>query len=189
MGMFTSVIHPETGHEIQFKCGWGDDCDTYRLGDTVDWRYDPDTPMGGKLLDGAYYGESFKGNKSTGHWWIVIKDHTIIAVEQVETHPDGTPDDVLIREGIFRGGCTGQQAHVEAKYKVELPPLDAWTVKAWAKKAMDEERSRRRERAWDIEDYGCTREEKAHRCMVRFIHARTKEDGILRQILPPEPVP
>jgi len=36
MGMFTSVAHPNTREEIQFKCGY-DMCERYNVGDTVNW--------------------------------------------------------------------------------------------------------------------------------------------------------
>jgi hypothetical protein len=55
MGMFTSVAHPETGEEVQFKTGI-DDCDWVTLGEEVPWQIWPDMPGRGKLLDGVYWG-------------------------------------------------------------------------------------------------------------------------------------
>ena len=71
MGMFTSVVHPDDGRELQIKCGT-DDCERYHVGDTVNWFIRKERPKSGKLVDGVYqaYDDDF----------VVIKDHKIVAV-------------------------------------------------------------------------------------------------------------
>jgi hypothetical protein len=172
MGMFTSVIHPDTGKEIQFKCGW-DDCDTYRVGDTVDWYYAEDTPMCGKLLDNVYNGEGLTLRDTFTCYWIIIKDHKIHAVVDVE----------YMAGGEFKGGFAGQLAYLYHKYELKPPPLAVWSLAAWAKAAKDGERTRQLQREWDAEDYGLPLNTRAANAMHRYTLARLREDGILRKIL------
>lgn len=104
MGMFTSIIHPEDGRELQIKSGI-DDCDTYKLGDTVDWfigRY----PFTGKLFDGVYSSYSDLGPDD----WVVIKNHVVLAVEDKDLDYD------MLYE----------------KYSIQEPPRDLWDAEALA---------------------------------------------------------
>jgi hypothetical protein len=86
--MFTSITHPVGDREIQIKTG-SDSCDTYRLGDKVDWYADPFRPGRGKLLDGVYSGNSLE--RVNGEYkhpfddkkfieWVIIKNHTVHAI-------------------------------------------------------------------------------------------------------------
>jgi hypothetical protein len=187
--MFTSVLHPLTGDEIQIKSGW-DDCEWYKLGDTVDWRIRPDRPLEGKLLDGAYEGEStywdYEQKKIvwTGHCWVVIKNHVIVAVEAMEMSPPELRD----RDGMFRGGFYAQQAFIEKKHGVRPPSLDLWSMEAWAAYARREEMHRRQLWEWNAEDYGLSLEEKAQKAFYRFFVRAFKEDCVIRRLLPPMPV-
>jgi hypothetical protein len=77
MGMFTTII-PDEGPTIQIKCGY-DDCDTYRMGQVVDYCPDLKRPGRGKLPDDAYLGIVAED----GDWldrWVIIKDHKVHAI-------------------------------------------------------------------------------------------------------------
>jgi len=79
MGMFTEVVHPETGQNIQIKTG-DDDLDVYRVGDPVKWFVSHDYVGSYCLLDGVY-GEG----REIGHGpYVVIKDHHVLAVVDAE---------------------------------------------------------------------------------------------------------
>lgn len=72
MGMFTTIIHPDDGRELQIKCGW-DQCETYKIGDSVKWHVIESCPGQGYLLDGIYSSYSKNGDDD----WVVIKNHII----------------------------------------------------------------------------------------------------------------
>lgn len=66
MGMYTVMIHPETGEEIQIKTG-ADDLERFTVGDCI------------VNLDGIYQGI---GEKYRLHW-IIVKGGVFVAVEPV----------------------------------------------------------------------------------------------------------
>ena len=179
MGMFTSVID-ERGREFQFKCGW-DDCDTYRVGDKVDQRVYPDELFAGKLLDGAYHAECgrWEGGKlvDRDERWVVIKAATVVALVPVERDA----------EGCLVGGEDVQADVVARRHGVMPYPLDTWTDAAYLKYAKEQAASARRQRDWDVEDYGKTPMEAAASAVTRFVRAKMREDGVYRRILPPVP--
>lgn len=102
MGMFTSVLHPKDGRELQIKSGF-DDCDTYKLGDTVDW-FVSSYPFSGKLFDGVYSSYSDLGPDD----WVIIKNHVVVAVEDKELDYD----------------------KLYEKYGIQEPPRDLWSAEA-----------------------------------------------------------
>lgn len=75
MGMFTSIIHPEDGRELQIKTG-DDDLEQYKVGDTVNWYFNKERPGEGNLLDGVYHAISNIGEKYV-YDWVLIKNHII----------------------------------------------------------------------------------------------------------------
>lgn len=75
MGMYTSVVHPVDGRELQIHTG-DDQCDRYKVGYSVAWNIDERNPGHGTLLDGVYPSYSDNGLDDL----VVIKDHVIIAV-------------------------------------------------------------------------------------------------------------
>lgn len=75
MGMYTSVIIGKDS-ELQFKSDV-DDCETYRIGDVVNWKIWPDQPGIGKLLDGVYEAV-LVGNKTEIQYSVVIDNHRVI---------------------------------------------------------------------------------------------------------------
>jgi hypothetical protein len=113
MGMFTSVIDPIDGTEHQIKCGY-DDCDTYHVGDSVDWYINKSCPRSGKLLDDVY--DSYDG------MWVVIKDHVVVAVL-----PESYGDYNSIKE----------------KFQVQDLPDSEWPEESWIKSRELEEKRKK----------------------------------------------
>lgn len=137
MGLFTSIIHPVDGREIQIKCGW-DECETYKVGDNVGQHPFPNHAGEGYLLDDVYHG--------WGDAFVVVKDGVIAAVVDDEpaktavraarTQPsdDEEPDFVGIEECCI---------FLRAKWGVQDPPREWWPEQAWAAKSEREERWRK----------------------------------------------
>lgn len=187
MGSFTQVDLDAATH-VQFHTG-DDQCQTYKVGDPVHWSVNTRDAGVGCCLDGVYHGEAYDGRADLkGHYWVVIKDHVLVAVVPVERND---PDDAetCARHGIFKDGHAAQQAYVAARYGVVEPPIEAWPDSAWARKAKADERSRRRLAKWDAEDYGKSPDEKATRTFGRFMSAKTREESFFRKVMPPTPLP
>ena len=109
MGMFTTIIHPNDGRDLQIKTGW-DSCDIYSVGDTVDW-FLSESPGSGTLLDGAY--ESFEDD------WVIIKDHKVHAIV-----PRG--------EDVHEGTLWKQ-------FELQAPGRSNWTEEAWEEQRVRRE--------------------------------------------------
>jgi len=114
MGMFTSVAHPDTGEEIQFKCGY-DMCERYNVGDTVNWYVIDSWPGAGHLLDGVYDGYP--------NYWVIIKDHIIVAVEEKE-------EDV-------------SETAMERRWGIEELPRETWSEKVWEEERICKEKAKK----------------------------------------------
>jgi len=71
MGMFTTIIHPESGEDIQIKMGHSDNMEVFKIGDRV------------VDVDGVYEGagEWDAETREITYWWVVIKDSRAIAIE------------------------------------------------------------------------------------------------------------
>jgi len=79
MGMFTTIIEPTTEGGIQIKTGFGrDQCETYRVGDSVKWG-EP---------DGVYEGVGREAGSWFELWEVVIEGGTVASCTR---YPDGTP--------------------------------------------------------------------------------------------------
>lgn len=113
MGMFTSIIHPVDGRELQIKCGY-DDCDTYHVGDTVDWYINRSYPRSGKLLDDVY--------QSYDDTWVVIKDHVVAAVLDKDA---------------------GDYYSIKEKFQVKDLPDSEWPEESWIKYRKQQEESKK----------------------------------------------
>lgn len=188
MGMFTTIETPE-GWDIQIYTG-RDNCERYRVGDEVNWRFH-ETALEGTLLDGVYPGEAYEWvgggisngrysgkSEKRGDFWVVIKDHMVVAITPIERDANGE----------YKGGELAQQAFVMARYGVKEPPLDAWSDAAWARHAQQQERSRRRQRQWDAEDYGKSPEQQAREIIGRFTRDKMREEGFFRKLIKPVPL-
>jgi len=117
MGMYTSVVHPEDGRELQIKCG-EDVCETYKVGDDVGAKPDPQNPESGYLLDDVYESYSNRGEDD----WVIISGGKVIAVEPRNEDP----------------------ALLRAKYNVLPPPREWWPEETWERKAQLEAQSKAR---------------------------------------------
>lgn len=101
MGCFTTIIHPVDGRELQIKTGH-DSCETYKVGDAVNWYIDPELPGWGALLDGVYDSCSGKGDDDD---LVVIIDHKVAGVmsladlrrETIESDLELKNREVLVR--------------------------------------------------------------------------------------------
>lgn len=122
MGMFTTILHG--GHEYQIKTGF-DYCDTYQVGDTVDWK--PDDRWPGSHIDGVYDDAHCKV-------WVVIKDRQVVAVEP---RTDNVDTDWHADRPVL-----------EAKYGITDPPHDLWPESAWKAQADAEARHQAEYAAW-----------------------------------------
>jgi hypothetical protein len=159
MGLYTSLKHPETGEEIQFKCGH-DYCEWVELGEPVEWTIRPDEPGTGYLLDGVYWGNHGHTKTEDGEYvsadvWVVIKDHVLVAVHDMH-------------------------APIEAWYLwydiPEKPPREWWTEEAWA--AHD------KMVAEVAAQYQLELDEAGGNPMSVFIAKMMKGPSIMEQILP-----
>lgn len=110
MGMFTRIIHPKDGRELQIKSGY-DDCETYHVGDTVSWYINKSWPRTGKLLDDVY--DSYDDD------WVVIKDHVVVAVVDREA---------------------GDYNSLRERFEIQDIPDSAWPEEAWIKQREAENR-------------------------------------------------
>jgi hypothetical protein len=122
MGMYTSIIHPDDGRELQIKSGW-DDCETYHVGDIVEWFIDKDAPKEGKLLDDVYSSYSDKGDDD----WVVIKDHQVLTLIPRTKNEYG--DHQILRD----------------RFGIKDLPDSEWSDEAWAEKIEQEKQ-------WEKED-------------------------------------
>lgn len=111
MGMFTTIIHPVTGEDVQIKCGY-DDLETYHVGDTVNWFIDKDWPKYGKLLDDVYLGY----NKAYDDTWVIIKDHIVLAVSDRNFNDE---------EETYE--------NLKTRYNIQEVPDNEWSEEVWAK--------------------------------------------------------
>ena len=106
MGMFTSIIHPKDGRELQIKTRH-DSYDTYKIGDKVNYFINKDYFGHGGIFDGVYESYSDKGVDD----WVIIKGHKVIAVRSLKRNK--YPD--LIKQ-----------------YKIRKPSKNLWTKRAYA---------------------------------------------------------
>jgi len=115
MGVFTTVLH--NGQELQFKHGW-DNCDTYSVGDKIDWTPDPRYP--GEHIDGVY--------KAHEDSQVVVKDCVIVAIEPA----DADLAEIVARYKIKKPSHKlWTKAQWKAKHKREAEHAAEYA--AWAK--------------------------------------------------------
>jgi hypothetical protein len=79
--MYTSIVHPISGKEIQIKTG-DDALGCYHIGDKVCTHVHPRDFGSGCCFDGAYLGIALLDNKQykTEEYWVVIKDSIVYSV-------------------------------------------------------------------------------------------------------------
>jgi hypothetical protein len=183
MGMFTSIIHPVDGRELQIKCGW-DMCSTYRVGDNVGQYPSPQEPGGGYLLDDVYHG--------WGDAFVVIKDGVVAAVvdeepvkaevraARPEPSDDEDPDFVGIDECI---------SLLRARWGVQDPPRELWSEEAWAAKAEREEQWRKEREEYEQSIAHLDGHARLAAVMGRMLKRRLDYSSIARSAIFVEPLP
>lgn len=156
LGMYTSIMHPELGIEIQIKTGF-DDCEFIELGKEVPWKIWPDKPGQGHLLDGVYYGVSYP--EEPNNWWVIIKDHKVVGL-----HEQFAPSKAW-----------------EMFYGIEAPPREWWTEEAWEAREKDIEAraSALAERQLRQGQQGITMPE-----LYKFMMEQMTEPSLMEQVLP-----
>lgn len=112
MGMYSTVIHPEDGRELQFKTGW-DDLEVFKVGDKVEQYPLKYSPGHLKYQDGIYDSYSDKGDDD----WVVISQGIIYLEPRVEDDSD----DAL-------------QYPFASKYVFVEPARDLWPEWKWKEK-------------------------------------------------------
>jgi hypothetical protein len=165
MGLFTSVIHPDDGRELQIKSGI-DDCETYHVGDEVHWFVDRQFPRRGKLLDDVY--DSFSGRGPDD--WVVIKDHKIHAV--VPRTENGYADYQSLRE----------------QFGIEDLPDSEWTEEGWKWKREREEKCRKENEEFRKSIAHLPPKEQLALCLARPLSKQLGYAGIARRILKIDPL-
>ncbi len=165
MGLFTSVIHPEDGHELQIKSGI-DDCEIYHVGDEVRWFVDKRFPRNGKLLDDVYDSLSSRGPDD----WVVIKDHKVHAV--VPRTENGYDDYQSLRE----------------QFGIEDLPDSEWTEEGWKWKRELEERCRKENEEFEKSIAHLSPRDQLGMRLARPISKQLGYASIARQVLKIEPL-
>lgn len=179
MGLFTTVIHPETGEHLQFKTGH-DRCDEYRVGDPVDFRVLPEAGEA-HLADDAYFAQGVAG-PDRRYYVVIVKDHKVHAV--VDPLPDPQA------EGEILGFESQQEAYFRVAYGLKPLPLDAWSDEAWAARAKKDARHARELERQKGEDLLLTKDEwDTRRGANAFTRRMMREPGFLRKIFAMDPPP
>jgi len=118
--MFSTVVYD--GKEFQFKTGY-DDCDTFRVGETIAWTPDPFWP--GSHIDGVH---SACHDIRQPDWWVIVKDCVIVAVEP--------PVDLDDYKRLYE------------KYGITKPDPRLWTKEQWKAKRKREKKAKADYKAW-----------------------------------------
>lgn len=173
MGMFTRIIHPVTGEEVQIKTG-NDYLDTYMVGSVIPWEPDPGYP--GHHIDGVYKGLGDEDER--GHfrdYLVVIKNCTVVAVvDKADTEKWEDPYKALTEE-----------------YGIVPPDAALWPEDAWERFREAEARAKAEHDAWELEaaEKGYTDSERMAFLMGKLIGRRMDYNSIGRQVFSVEPIP
>lgn len=150
MGMFTTVIDPVDGQDIQIYVG-DDFCATYNVGDKVPWRINPHEVGDVSFLDGVYAGCRCSHSQPYvfEEKWVIVRDHQIIAVESFDQSIDrwDAEETLANRYGI----------HVLSDKELFTP------------KAIAEERERREQRDREFEEFFHTMPEGTSRLAAAMV--------------------
>ena len=172
MGMFTSVRHPQDGHELQIKTGW-DSCDWYDVGDEVKWSIDKQFPGSGTLLDGVY--------RSHDDHLIVIKDHIIKAVENPPIkHGSVDIDAISVKE-----------EQLIEKYDIRPLPRELWSEELWDERERREIKYEREALEFrdEMERGNVTPKQQLAYWMTRPLRNQLNYTSIARKLFSVQPLP
>ena len=164
MGMYTTIVDL-LNREWQIKTG-GDQCESYKVGQIVDWHIDPRCPGRGTLLDGVYWGCGDKGVAAT----VIIKRHVVHSVEVI---PDGVDPDF---------------AEISAKHQIRPYERSWWPAREWARLAKSKRRWKREQIRFNRRTEGMSFTQKTGLAIAQYTRKRMKEPSILRKIFDAMPI-
>ena len=164
MGMFTSIIHPKDGNELQIKTGY-DDCDTYKLGDPVKYVIHKDTFGQGGIFDGVYDSYSFERSDDD---WVIIKKHKVAAVVPRENN---------------------KYKDLIKQYSIHKPDRTLWTNLAYKKHKKMLESCKKENKEFEDSIKHLPPNEKMVRRLTKLISTRMDYEGIARKIFDVQPMP
>ena len=159
--MFTTIIHPKDGRELQIKTG-SDACETYRIGDRVEFYINKNIFGSGGIFDGVYDSFSDKGVDD----WIIIKDRKIIAVRSKSNKYEK-----LIKQ-----------------YKIRKPSRRLWTDRAYKKHLIQQKKLEIENKKFDESIKNLSPHEKFAAVFARPIMERMNYKGIMRRVFNIKPM-
>ena len=168
MGMFTSIIHPDDGRELQIKTGT-DQCEWYKVGDTVRYYIDPKLYGMEGLADGVYTSYGDNGSDDL----VVIKDHVVVAVEPQLDDYKAFPLYLQIERYTDKWG-------------IKPTPPTAWPWKARIRNQIRVSKRFIRNIIDSIKCIGKTPEEKMAYSWGNYVRTMMRMPSFSRLIMPPE---
>ena len=160
MGSFTTIALDDR-RTVQITTGY-DDCDTYKLGDTIPWR--PEFYWPGDSVDGVELGDG------PPDAFVVIQNSVVMAVVSA-------PEDYDQRERL--------REELIARYPRIPPPREWWPEIAWERKAVQEAKAAKLRADYDAALAKATRAEQtqlAIDAVNEFTRAKMQEEGFLRKL-------
>jgi len=165
MGSFTTVI--DGRDQWQIKTGNDDAFLRLKIGDPVPYRKNEAMALDVEFPDGVYGGTNSGDGASSGgphNAWVIIKDHKIHGVASWE---DNTYSDLMVMFGIRSPGFCDWEAEAQIAYhEKKIADLRSWI-------------ERRNKIAAECGDPDWHRKPGAH------LRLKLREEGLVRQILPP----
>ena len=164
MGMYTNIIHPDTGEDFQIKTG-SDYLDTYKVGSVIPWEPDPFYP--GHHIDGVY--EGIGGDHPDWKFvMVVIKNCTVIAVVNKA--------DVEKWEDPYKA--------LTDEYGIVPPDPSLWTEDAWEDFRAAEAKAKAEHDAWEREadERGLTGPQRTAFLMGQLLKRRLNYHSLGKQL-------
>ena len=179
MGMFTTIIHPVDGRDLQIKCG-NDTCETYKLGDDVGQYAIKDWAGSGYLLDDVYHGYG------DPHAFVIIKGGKVVEVIDEEPAMLEAAANVPLGDDIGIDDCI---EWLRKSRGVEDPPRSWWPEEAWAAKAARDERFRKEQTVWEASVAHLSPQDRLGAAMARSLSRQMGYASIARKVFQVEPMP
>ena len=158
MGMYTAIIHPKDGRELQIKTGDMDICDTYKVGDKVSFYVNKNIYEYGGIFDGVYDSYSDKGEDD----WVIIKNKKVIAVRSKKN----------------------KYIALVKQYKIKTKPSKKlWAEKSYKRYVAQQKKLEIENKKFDKSIEHLTPQEKLAACIARPLKERMDYGGIMRKVL------
>ncbi len=136
MGCYTSIYKDKIEYQIY---GGDDTCETYNLGDKVNFRIIQNSYKQGHLLDGIYEAYTYDKNYN---YYIIIEQAVITNVEKIRKQHEDEDDDSF--EVFF------EQEYINLKFKYSFKE---YPDSLWSKKSKIEHEQRILDNERDINKY------------------------------------